>query len=437
MSRLSYPFVLLLSSPMLAQFQSDLNSKSVRGTVLGDDERPVNNAVVEVRNVRNGNLIGKAFTSPSGDFQVPGVAAGRYIISVMQGSRSMQQEILVGNFEPDLKLSMPGVQASDPKARGATVSVASLGVPDKARRAYDSARKALSSNKLTEAMKDVNSALQIAPQFADALSLRAVLYLASGNPQMAVQIATESVKIDPNNCLGYTILGASYNVAGQFLKAVAPLEEALRVDPGFWQSHFEIGKMPLWTRQISFCPAAYRGRRTFRPQRVRAGSYGARSNPDAIASEFRGGRRIPEFSAPGSWVLTRKRWRRRWPLSHARRIPARAENASELVCSRRCQSHTVQGLLQRRHHLFECSESERLRSVGQGALRTGMYFHHQTVSTQRHCSTRHRWDKTGPSRAMGRIRNDGQMRKLLGQRDGSEVQRITRLGLEGANAALA
>jgi Tfp pilus assembly protein PilF len=236
-----FSVVLLLGSLSSAQDQSDFNSRTLRGTVVNSDSSPVADAMVELRNLQSGTAFARVYTNGAGEFQVPTVNPGQYVISVVAGTRTTQQQISFSGFEPDVKVSMAG-QTGTPAGKGATVSVANLGVSDKAKRALESAQKALSKNKLEEAASELQHALSISPQYPEALSLRAVVYLAKGDTQSALEDAQRSVDIDPSSSVAYTIMGAAYNAAGQFLQAVNSLQQALRIDPNFWQSHYEMAK---------------------------------------------------------------------------------------------------------------------------------------------------------------------------------------------------
>ncbi len=245
-SVLLLPLVLLLSSLLTAQAQppttqNDVNARSMHGTVINSDASPVSDAMVEIRNVQSGAVVARVFTSGTGEFQAPGVLPGQYVISVVDGTRTAQQQVAFSGFEPDIRVSFTG-QVSNPKGEGNTVSVATLSVPEKAKRAFESAQKALLKNRLEEAAAELQRALTIAPHYPQALSLRAVLHLAKGDSKAAQDDAHRAVEIDPSNSLAYTILGASYNATGQFLQAVEWLQQAVKIDPNFWQSHYEMAK---------------------------------------------------------------------------------------------------------------------------------------------------------------------------------------------------
>jgi tetratricopeptide (TPR) repeat protein len=240
-SLLLLPLVLLIGSLSSVQAQNDINAHVLRGTVVNSDSSPVVDATVEVRNVQSGSVIARAYTTGDGDFQIPGVIPGEYVVSVVDGTKTTQQQIAFSGFEPDVKISMSD-PVRTPTGKGTTVSVANLRVPEKAKRALESAQKAISKNKLGEATSELQRALTISPQYPQALSLRAVVYLAKGDSKAALADAKRAVDIDPSSSLSNTILGASYNAAGEFVQAAASLQQAVKIDPNFWQGHYEMAK---------------------------------------------------------------------------------------------------------------------------------------------------------------------------------------------------
>lgn len=242
MSRVLLSILLLLPSVLLAQTQDNSRIISVRGTVVNSDESPASNAVIELRSLQTGEIVGRAFTTNGGQFQVPNVAAGNYLISVADGTHSVEQQISVTPFQPDLRIAVPGNASVLKHGGGETVSVSTLRVPEKAKRALQSAQEALSKNNVVKAKKELERALSITPEYPEALSLRAVVHLASGDADMAIKDASQSTKLDPQNSLAYTVIGASYNALGKFVQAINPLRQALRINPSFWQSHFEMAK---------------------------------------------------------------------------------------------------------------------------------------------------------------------------------------------------
>jgi tetratricopeptide (TPR) repeat protein len=240
-SLLLFSLLLLFASISSAQEQGEFKGHTLRGTVVNSDSTPVNDAMVEIRNMQSGSVLARAYTSGAGEFQVTNILPGQYLITVVDGMRTTQQQITFSGFDPDVKISVKS-QDAQATGKGATVSVANLRIPEKAKKAVESAQKALSKNKLEEAAVQLQRALSISPQYPEALSLSAVVYLAKGDFKTAMENANRSVEIDPSSSLSYTILGASYNAGGKFLEAVESLRKALKIDPNFWQSHYEMAK---------------------------------------------------------------------------------------------------------------------------------------------------------------------------------------------------
>ena len=80
---------------------------------------------------------------------------------------------------------------------------------------------------------------------------------------------------------------------------------------------------------------------------------------------------------------------------------------------------------------------QRLRAIAERVVGVMMHFHEQTVRARRHRRARHRRHLIAASGAMRRIGHHRQVRKLFHHRNRGHVERIARVGFEGADAALA
>src|SRR6266700_3118557 len=89
------------------------------------------------------------------------------------------------------------------------------------------------------------------------------------------------------------------------------------------------------------------------------------------------------------------------------------------------------------HELRKLVRIERLRAVRKRLVRIRMHFDQQHVGPCSHGGSRHRRNFVAQASAMRRIRCHGQMRKLVDDGNRRDVQRIARVSLERANAALA
>ena len=100
-------------------------------------------------------------------------------------------------------------------------------------------------------------------------------------------------------------------------------------------------------------------------------------------------------------------------------------------------SHRGKERLQFFQHLAESREVELLLAIAQCFRRMRMHLHEQAVRSERHGAAAHRPHQVRPAAALAGIDDDGEVRFLLDDRDGGEVESVARVGLEGADAALA
>ena len=72
-----------------------------------------------------------------------------------------------------------------------------------------------------------------------------------------------------------------------------------------------------------------------------------------------------------------------------------------------------------------------------GVLGVGMHLDHEAVGTGRDRGARHRRDQVAAAGRVRRVDDDRQVREHLERGDRREIERVARVRLEGADAALA
>jgi tetratricopeptide (TPR) repeat protein len=120
-----------------------------------------------------------------------------------------------------------------------------LKVPEKARDENKKAREAMQKRDVAGAWKHVNKALQITPQFAAALTTRALLELDDNKSDSAIADLEQAVKLDAGYGLSFLVLGAAYNQRLHFDDAIRALDHGVALMPNYWQAYFELGKSYL------------------------------------------------------------------------------------------------------------------------------------------------------------------------------------------------
>lgn len=218
-------------------------SNSVIGSVRGADNRPLGNVHVELRD-QNGSVVNSVATGNGGEFEFRQVAQGTYRVVAVSGVDEVEERVEVNSWNTPVNLRLSGRKPPNDDARN-TVSVAQYKVPERAREELRKAREASLKGKVDEAHNHVARALEIHPQYADALTMRAILKLAARNAEGAVQDLEQAIQYDGSYAMAYLVLGSAFNVEAKFDDAIRALQRGETLSPDSWQGHFEMGKALL------------------------------------------------------------------------------------------------------------------------------------------------------------------------------------------------
>lgn len=237
------------------------------GTVVNTlTSKPISNARVELRDA-NGSIVSSSYTNAAGGFSFGTVPQGLYRVVALLGISQAEEQVNVGAFRSSVNLRMAVNNNAQAGGNGATVSVAQYKIPEKARNEFQKAQDASAKLKLDDARKHVARALELDPNYADALTLRAILNLSS-NPQGAITDLQKAIQCDGNYALAYTVLGSALNMQAKSGEALRMLERSETLAPDSWQTYFEmarsfVGKMDYTSalraldRAQSLLPAEY------------------------------------------------------------------------------------------------------------------------------------------------------------------------------------
>ncbi|HKF20428.1 MAG TPA: tetratricopeptide repeat protein [Candidatus Angelobacter sp.] len=217
---------------------------SVSGSVIGTDNKPVSDVRVELRDFRTGQVVSAMSTGTGGDFEFTGIAPGHYRVVAVSGTQQTEEAVEVSSWNSLVNLRMPPRDTAGDKdaTRRNTITVAQYRVPDKAREELRKAREASTKSRMDEAQSHVAKALEIYPQYADALTFRAVLKLTTKDTAAAVLDLQKAIEYDGNYAMAYMVLGSAFNIQSKFDEAIRTLERGESLAPDAWQAYFELGK---------------------------------------------------------------------------------------------------------------------------------------------------------------------------------------------------
>jgi tetratricopeptide (TPR) repeat protein len=113
----------------------------------------------------------------------------------------------------------------------------------KAKKAVDQASKALATNNLSDAEKQVNEAAHLAPAHPDVLYLQGVLLLRQHQWNKAQVVLEKATQLDPMDAQAFAALGMALCDQEKYHPAIAPLEKSLQLNPASsWDSRWALAK---------------------------------------------------------------------------------------------------------------------------------------------------------------------------------------------------
>lgn len=214
---------------------------AITGTVHDMQNNPLKDVRVELTD-GSGVVLNSAYTNSSGNFEFSRVASGSYTVVATAGLQQTSERVEASGWSNTVFIRMPVSNKPEDGVDGNAVSVAQYKVSGKARDEYRKAHEAMQKEKLEEAGKHLAKALEISPNFADALTLRAILELNHQQSEAAMADLDKAVKTDPNYAMAYMVMGSALNMQSKFDDAIRALERGESLAPNYWQAHFEMGK---------------------------------------------------------------------------------------------------------------------------------------------------------------------------------------------------
>jgi predicted Zn-dependent protease len=225
------------------------SNASLSGSVRTFDNQPVRDARVEIHMLGTGSSIISGYTLPNGSFEFPNVPPGTYEVVATVGMQEAREQVNVDHPDVSVQLRLPGDAAAETSS-SATVSVSQLKVPGKAKQLFAKAQEAFQKEKFDQCREKLAKALQIFPNYAQALTLRGLLALQDNQLDQASADLEQAIKNDYSYGQAYVVLGATYNLMQHYDDAMRVLERATALAPGSWQAYLELSKALLGKGQF-------------------------------------------------------------------------------------------------------------------------------------------------------------------------------------------
>jgi tetratricopeptide (TPR) repeat protein len=249
--------LLTFSSPLLPAQDVPLGRVSaaipiaaaVQGRVVNPKGRPLAGTHIELDEARTALPVMSTFTHADGTFELYNIPNGEYEIVAESADAEVSDTVTVDRRSRALELRFPPPTISV-RDQSTTVSVAQILAPEKAQKLYRRAREAFVQNDYKSATTLVQQALQVEPNYADALTLQGLIELGNSDPHVPQRSLENALRLNPNDSYAGIALAAIYNALSRSSEALTLAKRAASLNPKSWQAHLEIAK--AWIAQNMF-----------------------------------------------------------------------------------------------------------------------------------------------------------------------------------------
>lgn len=236
------PYICAQVSQSNSQFRAEI--AALQGKVLNAQGQPASGIHIEIDDATTAVPVTSTYTQPDGTFELYNIPQGNYEVIADSRDSEVSDQVSLHPGKAGVELRLPANQIA-PNPLDATVSVAQMLVPFSAQKMYNKAYKCFRNGKYTEAEKQLDGALQIDPNYADAITLRALIALSNPDIITAGQLLEHAIQVDPNNSSAYIALAAVYNHEGRFDEAMRASQKGLSLAPRAWQAYLELAKASI------------------------------------------------------------------------------------------------------------------------------------------------------------------------------------------------
>jgi tetratricopeptide (TPR) repeat protein len=241
-TRITLPAAIVLALTITAQAQE--TTANIAGRLQAESGSILHGYVVELETLISHNVTIRADVQSDGDFSLRGVPYGDYTLRVTTyyGNVLIQQLVNIHEHTVPLEIRLPS--ASRP-APGGTVSLAKLRHPP-ARKAIDAAiyaQRLSTSGRYDRAAGELERAVQISPDYADAHTNLGVVYLHVGRFEDAHAEILRALDIAGPNPRDLTNLAFALAALQRLPEATDAARRALAIDRHNAPAHYVLGEV--------------------------------------------------------------------------------------------------------------------------------------------------------------------------------------------------
>ncbi len=240
-------FWLWISSSLLAQIPVSI---SVYGKVYMPDGNPAANITLHISASHTFNV--DTTTDVEGNYRFEGLPPGLFELKLNQPAKSAYSGAKIiygvvyeggGRYRADVFIQNPVeiVQKKEKTAPVISTREASQNIPKEAQKAFDRGKQYREQKKLDAALKELDKAIRVFPDYFQAWTEKGKTEINYGRPQQALEDFTQALKLFPDFEPALSGAGYCHLTLGAYEQSVAMLEKAIQIDSTHVQNLLFLG----------------------------------------------------------------------------------------------------------------------------------------------------------------------------------------------------
>jgi tetratricopeptide (TPR) repeat protein len=192
---------------------------------------------------RNGPRYDAAVTN-DGSFEIRDIAGGQYNLRLMLRGDTVCEQILdVHQFTGQISIRIPSLSSSRPGSGTVSVRELQRPIPEKAFRAFLAAQRYVESGRELDAVRQLERALQVYPDYADARCNLGVEYVRLGRHKEALEQFEKAAASSTPSAKVLANLAYSLCLIGRLQDAEQSARRAVEIDNTYGRGHYLLGSI--------------------------------------------------------------------------------------------------------------------------------------------------------------------------------------------------
>ena len=217
----------------------------LRGRVESDSAFLGNEYSVQLEEHTRSGPRYEAPVANDGWFEIRDVPSGQYTLRLLtlRGDTVCEQLLDMRQFIGQISIRVPSLKSARPGSGTVSVRELQRPIPPKAFHAFVAAQRYVESGRDLEAVRQLERAVRIYPEYSDARCNLGVEYARLGRHDQALEQFQKAVARDPASALVFANLAYSLCMLGRLRDAEQAARRAVEIDNSYGRAHFMLGSI--------------------------------------------------------------------------------------------------------------------------------------------------------------------------------------------------